>query len=196
MSDGKQIDQGPGKQGPAIGDTIDEVQAAFASDAALQDAIAKLTHAGFDRADLSLPEARPAANQATPERGAAAPTTETDVSQARTLATSSAGAAGALAAAGATIATGGAAGLAIGAAAAAGLGTGALVRAAGNAAQEVQHEHREEAAERGELVLSVRTTDKSHREQAERLLKAAGASVVQPVSRRNAAVDSRSWTGG
>jgi hypothetical protein len=196
MSDSKPADQGPAKQGPAISDTIDEVQAIFANDAAMQDAIAKLTQAGFDRADLSVPQARPAANKATPELGAAAPTTETDVRQARTLATSSAGAAGALAAAGATIATGGAAALAIGAAAAAGLGTGALIGAAGNATEEVQHEHREQAAARGELVLSVRTTDDSRRQQAEQLMKAAGATTVQPVSRRNAAVDSSSWTGG
>src|ERR1700712_3601812 len=91
------------KDGPALTGGIAEVQGIFPSDASLQDAIARLTLLGFDRADLSLPTASPTASEATPDIGAATPNTDVDARQLRTLGTSSAGAAGAMAAAGITI---------------------------------------------------------------------------------------------
>ncbi len=98
------------KAGPTLGETVEEVQGIFPSDAALQDALGRLRMVGFDHADLSLPTTNPTASEATPDQGAANPLTEDDTRQARTLGTSMAGTIGAIAAAGATVATGGAAG--------------------------------------------------------------------------------------
>ena len=168
-----------------MSDTLREVQAVFGSDAALQDGISKLTLAGFDRAEISLPHAAPAANNATPEAGADNPNTREDGAQMRTMQTSMAGAAGALAAAGITIATGGAAAVAIAAAAAIGAGTAGLAHTATRAADAVQHEEREEKAERGELVLSVLAKDAAHQTAAVEALRAAGALRVEPVTRRD-----------
>ncbi len=165
------------KPGPAIGD-IHEVRGVFSSDAMLQDAIGRLTRAGFDRADLSLPDARPAPGLATPEQGASNPNTNDDKQQLRTLQTSLAGSVGALAAAGAVIATGGAALPALAAAAAIGVGTGGLVHAANTAGSDLQSEDRTEAAARGELVLSVRVTDAEKAARAEQELRTAGATDV------------------
>ena len=174
------------KRGPAIGDAVQEVQGIFPSDEALQDAIARLTQSGFDRADLSLPTAQPPSQMATPEQGASLPTTDTDVRQVRTMATSMAGTVGAFAAAGAVIATGGLAAVAIGAAVAAGGGAALLANAAGNAAGNVQHEGRQDSAARGELVLSVRATDASRQASAVQIMRASGAIGVTALERTNA----------
>jgi hypothetical protein len=165
----------PPKAGPAIGDTVHEVRAIFASDAALQDAIDRLTRVGFDRADLSLPDAHPMMAQATPEQGAADPDTDEDNRQIRTMQTSMAGGTGALVAAGVVVMTGGAALPALAAAAVAGLGVGGLVSAANTAGVHAQHNARESAAGRGELVLSVRVSDEGDRARAEQAMREAGA---------------------
>jgi len=178
----------PAKAGPAISDSVDEVQGIFPSDAALQDAIGRLTLLGFDRADLSLPAASPTAAEATPEQGAEDPHTDIDDTQMRTMHTSMAGAAGAMAAAGITIATGGAAAVAIGAAAAIGAGAAALAHTASRAADQDQHEDREAAAARGELVLSVRIADPAKRQPAEAAMREAGATRVEPVVRAAGAI--------
>ncbi len=88
------------KAGPAIAPEVHEVQAVFASNAALEDAIGRLREAGFDHADFSLPHAHPAAGEATPEQGADDPVTHDDQQQMRTMETSMAGTVGAFAAAG------------------------------------------------------------------------------------------------
>jgi len=175
------------QSGPAVSDTVYEVQGIFPSDASLQDAMARLTLAGFDRADFSLPITTPAPHEATPEQGAANPTTDTDGRQMRTMHTSMAASVGALAAAGATIATGGAAALALGAAVVAGAGAGALANAASTAAGKMQHDERAQAAANGTLVLSVRAPDLARQDQAVSLMRASGASKVAPVIR----IDSR-----
>ena len=87
------------KAGPAIG-ALHEVRAAFGDPDAMQQAVARLEMSGFDRADLSLPEAMPPVERATPEAGAKPVDTDEDARQARTLSTSSAAAAAGLAAAG------------------------------------------------------------------------------------------------
>ena len=166
------------KAGPGLETTIQEVRGVFADDAALQDAIGRLTRVGFDRADLSLPDARPAASETTPEQGASDPDTEDDSRQMRTIHTSMAGSVGALAAAGLVIATGGAALPAVAAAAAAGLGAGGLANAASSASSTSQSNQRNEAAARGELVLSVRVRDVASRSRAETEMHAAGATAV------------------
>ena len=187
-----------GKEGPVLPEAVQEVQGIFPSDGALQDAIAKLTLAGFDRADLSLPATNPAAAAATPDMGAAPPTTDTDVRQVRTMGTSMAGTIGAFAAAGATVATGGAAGVAIAAAAAVGVGSALAANASGNAANDVQTEGRNEAAASGRLVLAVHANTAESQALAQRLMRESGASEVATVERQSgtvAEVNSSSWTG-
>jgi len=191
-------DQPISKPGPVISDSVEEVQGIFPSDATMQDAIARLTMAGFDRAELSLPETNPAPRHATPEQGASDPVTDTDVRQARTMGTSMAGSIGAMVAAGATIATGGAAGVAIAAAAAVGVGSGLAANAVGNAADAVQSEERDSSARAGHLVLSVRAVDTAKQTTAGRIMRLAGASEVRAVERTGqvvAGIDSKSWTG-
>ena len=187
-----------GKEGPVLPETVQEVQGIFPSDAALQDAIAKLTLAGFDRADFSLPATNPPPGLATPNQGASDPNTETDMRQMRTMGTSMAGTIGAFAAAGATIATGGAAGVAIAAAAAIGAGSALAANASSNAANTVQTDERNEAAAAGQLVLAVHVTSAERSGLAERLLRESGATDVAPVTRAHGVmkeVDSTGWTG-
>ncbi len=169
--------------GPTINDTIQEVQGIFASDAALQDAIGRLTRAGFDRAALSLPAANPAYADATPSHGAADPTTEDDMRQSRTLQSSMAASIGAMVGAGVTVATGGAAALA----AAAALGLGAAAGGAAAAAHMVvdssQSQDRDKAAAEGSLVLSATAHDPETVHKAHAAMQEAGALRIETVRR-------------
>ncbi len=185
------------KPGPVMSESVEEVQGIFPSDAAMQDAISKLTLAGFDRADFSLPVTRPAAGQATPEQGAADPMTDVDMRQARTMGTSMAATIGAVAAAGATIATGGAAGAVIAVAAAVGAGSGYAASSLGTAVKDNQEADREVAANAGELVLAVHAATAEKQADATRIMQMAGASKVAAVARTTApaGVDSTGWTG-
>lgn len=184
---------------PAPDAAVHEVQGIFPNDAALQDAISRLTLAGFDRAELSLPATNPAANRDTPEMGAAPPTTQTDVRQARTMGTSMAGTIGAFAAAGATVATGGAAGLAIAAAAAVGAGSALAANAAASGVEQAQADERQQSAAAGELVLAVHAMTAARQAEATAILEAAGATRTGVVSRGTqmapATIDSARWTG-
>jgi hypothetical protein len=188
-------EQTSSKPGPALNESVEEVQGIFPSDAAMQDAIAKLTLAGFDRADFSLPITHPAASQATPEQGAADPMTDVDMRQARTMGTSIAATVGALAAAGATIATGGAAGAVIAVAAAVGAGSGYAASTIGTVAKESQEAERDAAASAGELVLAVHAATAEKQANATRIMEASGATKVAAIARTTAAIDSSSWTG-
>jgi hypothetical protein len=94
-----------------------------------------------------------------------------------------AGTVGALAAAGVTVATGGAAAVVIGAAVAVGAGAGAIAHGLSHAADTVQHEEREDQAKKGELVLSVLARDEAHERIAIDALRDAGALRVEPVTR-------------
>jgi hypothetical protein len=174
---------------------VPEVQGMFTSDAALQEAIARLTGAGFDRADFRMPAAPRRPGEATKEEAETPPISEADARQARTLHTSTAASVGALAAAGATVATGGAAALAAAAAVAGGVGAGLLTKAATDTSSELEHEDRDAAAKKGELVLGVRAETPERRAQAEALLRAAGAAWVTVAGRGDHAIDSARWTG-
>jgi hypothetical protein len=187
------------KSGPALEAEVTEVQAVFASDEALQAAVGRLRSAGFDHADLSLPAVRLETGQATPEQAAGAPIGDDDNRSMRTLHTSMAGTVGAFAGALATVATGGAALPAVAAAAALGTGAAALAHGASSAADSVQHDDRAAAAARGELVLAVRIADAARQAVAEDVLHASGATRIEAVTRRTAAVESvnsADWTGG
>jgi hypothetical protein len=176
------------KSGPVISDTIEEVQGIFPSDAALQDAVGRLTRAGFDRAALSLPAASPSLGNATPEAGAENPDMEDDMRQLRTLGSSTAGLVGAAVGAGLTVASGGALLPAMAAAAGLGLVTGGGAFAASTAASDAQHDQRTDAAEAGQLVLSVNLRDPADAPKAEAAMRHAGATRVESVQRRGAGI--------
>lgn len=180
---------------PALAETIAEVQGVFPSDAALQDALSKLTLAGFDRADFSLPDADPLPGQATPNQGAADPNTDVDTSQVRNMTTGMTGLVGAYAAAAATIATGGAAAVAIGAAAAVGVGAGAVAHAVNRGAESAQHDEREAHARAGTLILSVRAPTEACQQEAATLMRDAGATKVAGIIRADDEITATGWTG-
>lgn len=190
---------GDAKAGPEHEATVHEVQGVFPDDATMQSALSQLTLAGYDRADFSLPEEQPAGEVATPNESAAPATDDADKRQLRTMGTSMAGYAGAVAVAGATLATGGAAGLAVAAAAAVGAGTGVMANAAGQAADNAQVEARNQRGREGRLILAVRTTTPDQVKQVMDLMQEAGALKTEPVTRADqaltAGVTAASWTG-
>lgn len=187
---------GASKNGPTLAQEVYEVQGHFPSDAALQDALSRLNAAGYDRAQLSLPDER---GIGTPTEGAETPTDAIDKTQLRTMGTSMAAYAGAVVAGGATLATGGLASVAIAAAAAVGIGTGLTANAASNAADAADVARHDELGAAGKLVLAVRTTTAQEVEQATALMTQSGATDVQRVSRGTealtAGVSAASWTG-
>ncbi len=187
------------KAGPGHETTVREVQGVFPDDATMQEALSQLTLVGYDRADFSLPEDQPADEVVTPNEDAAAPTDDADKRQLRTMGTSMAGYAGAVAVAGATLATGGAVGLAVAAAAAVGLGSGVAANSAGQAADAAQVEERNRRGREGRLILAVRTTTPDQVNQVRNLMQQAGASKAEAIERADqsltAGVTAASWTG-
>ena len=183
------------KEGPSLAASVTEVQGTFPNDAALQEAVSGLTLVGYDRADFSMPEDRAAVP--TPTESAGNPTDHIDMAQLRTMGTSMAGYAGAVATAGAVIATGGAAALAIGGAALVGAGTAAAANASGQAADQAGVDDRNQKGAEGTLVLAVRVTSKEQAEQVMGIMQQSQASKVTPVERSDmtAGVSSASWTG-
>lgn len=161
------------KEGPAIG-VLHEVRATFSSSDAMQGAVARLEMSGFDRADLSLPEAMPPVEHATPEAGAKPVDTGQDAQQARTLHVSGAAAAVALAAGAVVIATGGTVGWAIAAAIVGALIAGGLVYLVSSAANQAEQMDRDRKAASGVLILSVRAPNAEKSQEAEAILRAAG----------------------
>ncbi len=170
-------------ESPTIAATIQEVQGIFPSNAALQDAVGRLTRVGFDRAALSLPAPSPNAADATPTQGADDPTTNDDMQQTRTMQTSMAATAAAFIGAGVTAATGGAALVAVAAAAGLGLATGGAVSAVHFAANNAYDEKRDASAAAGELVLSATAHDPDAVMKATMEMQAAGATRVVTVTR-------------
>jgi len=166
------------EQGAAISE-LHEVRARFPDSATMQEAVGRLSMAGFDRADLSLPEEAPPPERATPEAGAKPVDTEEDARQARTVHTSTAASLAAMAAAGVTIATGGAALPAIAAAAAAGGLVGGATFAVSSAANSGEQSDRDMKAATGTLILSVRTPNEEQRSKAEAILRATGGTDIE-----------------
>ena len=187
------------KAGPGLSETVQEVQGRFPTDAAMQDALARLTLAGYDRADFSLPDDQKSSLTNTPNEGAENPTDAIDKAQLRTMGTSMAGYAGAAAVAGATLATGGAAGLAVAAAAAVGIGSGLAANAAGQAVDASDVADRDAKGAAGHLILAVRTRSDAKAAEVSEIMRQAGAADVRPVSRGDevltSGVSSASWTG-
>nr|WP_321983443.1 hypothetical protein [uncultured Lichenicoccus sp.] len=169
---------------PIMSDTIREVQGVMPDEGALQQATQSLLTAGFDRSDLSLPVPRPSAQETTPEQGAENPTDEHDARQARTLANSTVGVAGALMGGlAASVATGGAALPVAAAAVAAGLGAGGLSQATFQGAANVREQRHDAQGARGELVLAALARNPEREALATRVLSEAGALRVETVER-------------
>jgi hypothetical protein len=163
--------------GPALSAGVEEISATFASEAALQGAISQLTLCGFDRADISRP--LDTGKTATPEQSSANPNTPTDQQQMRTIHTSMAGAVGAIAAAGVTIATGGVASVAVGAAVAVGAGAGLLANLASSAADVTSI-----STDGNPLILTVRTGTAERATKARDAMAQSGAKLLANVVRQ------------
>jgi hypothetical protein len=158
-----------------------EVRATFDDPARMQVAIGNLIVSGFDRADLTLPAEGHSLDEARPESDVKPAATEEDARQMRTLGSSTAGAAAAIAAVGVTIATGGAAAPAVAAAViAGGIAGGATFAAVGTAAQSEQMVRDDQAAS-GDLILSIRTVSAAKVAKARDIATAAGATDVETI---------------
>lgn len=186
-------------QGPSLNESIQEVQATFPNNATLEDALARLGLAGYDRSDFSLPEDRPDPASNTPSDGAANPMDNTDKRQLRTMGSSMAGVTAAMALAGVTIATGGAAAVAALGAAAVGAGASAVATSAGVAADRADVAKHDQRGAAGTLILAVKTRDENQARQVIEIVRAAGATDAQMVTRTDealtAGVSAASWTG-
>jgi hypothetical protein len=171
--------------------TMREAVARFDDPERLETAISALQSHGFDRADISFiardgflgehvasgsAGVRQSAEDATLKREA--PVESTDLRQGRMLGTSMAAVVAAFAAAGFTIATGGAAALAMGLAAAAGLGVGAAGATLGMKADQSQHNFLDEQLARGGVLVWVRTRDAAAEGRALAILRAEGGTEV------------------
>jgi hypothetical protein len=156
-----------------------EVSATFQTSEAMQEAMNKLSLAGFDRADLSLPDKDAPVEQATPEAGAQTPDTPEDAQQARVVHTSTAASAAAIAAAGLTVATGGAALPVIAATVLAGAVVGGATFAVSTLANSTTQADRDRKAASGILVLSARAPTREKQAEAEAILRATGGTDIQ-----------------
>ncbi|HVZ09860.1 hypothetical protein [Rhodopila sp.] len=161
---------------------LHEVRARFPDPDRMNEAVQTLMQAGFDRAALTLPLPGHSLDEKTSARIGKPATTEDDARQARTLGTSTAAAAAALAAAGVIVATGGAAAPAVAGAVAAGAAAGGATYAAADAGVQAEQESREEEADRGHLMLTVRTLTPEDAARARAILSAAGGSDIDTVS--------------
>jgi hypothetical protein len=166
------------KEGPAIG-PLHEVRATFSDPGAMQEAVSRLERAGFDRADLSLPDVAAPFQRATPEAGAKPADTESDARQARTLHVSGAASAMALAAAAVVIGTGGSILWAVVAAVGGAAIVGGIAYLLSSVANQSEQEDRERKAATGTLVLEVRAPTSAKRSEAQMILQACGGGRVE-----------------
>lgn len=158
------------------------LRATFATSGQMQDAVSRLSVSGFDRADLSVPSQPAGTEGASLATGSQPASTQEDAQQMRTLGASTAASVAAMAAAGVTIATGGAAAPAVAAAILAGGAAGGGMLAAQGAANQAEQHSRDERAQHGTLVLTVRAPSAAKQAEAEALLHAAGAQSVEPIA--------------
>lgn len=182
---------------PALSDEIQELQAHFPNDAALQAAIGQLELAGFDHADLSLPD--PHAPTDTPDSADAA-TDDVDRGQLRTMASGMAGTTAGFAVAGVLLATGGLAApvvAALGGASA--VGTVLATSGASNAVDSAAATARDALGAAGKLILAVRIRSTELAAKAEAALREAGGTditgIVDAEQAKTRGVSSTSWTG-
>ncbi len=161
---------------PILGGTVREVQGLLPDEGALQQATYALLSAGFDRGELSLPDARPnAADPAATE----SPTDEHDTRQVRTMLTSTVGIAGALIGGTvASVATGGAMLPVAVAAVAAAAGAGGLTQMGFQGAADTREAAHDAQGARGTLMLSAVVRDAEKEKLATSILRQQGAVAV------------------
>jgi hypothetical protein len=160
--------------GNGIG-VLREVRAKFARPDQMQDAVGRLSVAGFDRADLSLPTDRPESLDVSPKPAS----TAEDAQQMRTLGASTAASVAAVAAVGITVATGGAAAPAAVVALAAGGIVGGAAYAAQGSANHAEQRDRDTRAASGDLVLAVRAATDAKQFDAATILREAGGVQIE-----------------
>lgn len=182
---------------PALTDEVQELQARFPNDAALQAAMSKLEFAGFDHADLSLPD--PEAMVDTPDSAEAA-SGGVDRAQLRTMASGMAGTTAGFAVAGVLLATGGVAApvvAALGGASA--IGTVLATSGVSNATDAAGVAARDALGAEGKLVLAVRVRSAEMTAKGEAALREAGGTDIKAIVDANKAqtrgTSSASWTG-
>jgi hypothetical protein len=158
--------------------TLREVRGTFANSDQMQKAVDRLGMSGFDRAEISMPTDMPGGTLADNSEPVS---TEEDARQMRTLGVSTAASVAALAAAGVTVATGGAALPAVAAAVAAGGAVGGADFAMHTASDRSEQQKRDDRAAEGSLLLAVRTPTETKRQQAEQILREAGARSIETV---------------
>ena len=183
-------------QMPGFGTTsnrgVEEVCGIFPHDAALSDAVSRLTNAGFDRARMVLPLPTRRTDAGPPVAATENPKPEDDTRQLRTLHSSMAASAAAMAGAAAAVATGGAALAAVAAAAATGAAAGGAMFAATNASNNLQSAARDQAAVQGQLRLVVAVSDLAEKTSVEQAMRDAGATEITTKRRKEAAIAGQS----
>jgi hypothetical protein len=152
--------------------TAPTVFGVFTNSEALNAAIKELEIAGFDRADLGLPEFEP---EAIPDLTPKPPDTDVEAQQSRIFHTSVGGAFAAVLAAMIAAMLGGGIGAMVGAAIGAALVVGALAQLVSRMASRREQADRDRKAVKGELVLSVRTAAPEKVSRATGILLKAGA---------------------
>ncbi|GAN77405.1 hypothetical protein [Acidisphaera rubrifaciens] len=162
---------------PPLAASVLELQGVFPSETALRDAVARLSLAGFDRAELSVPSGVAGMDAAPPQ-------TEVDQRQARTLGTSMAASSGAMVGAGLAAAAGIAVAPIAAAAVVGGLAAGAIAGAAASGAKSAEDASEQQRAAAGQLILTVRLRDRAQQGEVERAFKEAGATRWDAVERR------------
>ena len=171
------------------GPKVHEMVALFHDRERLETALGELESAGVDRAEISLlarsedaeaplrPSGTPGAED-DPRAPREAATTDTDVRQGRTLATSLGAVVAAFAASGLAVMTGGAAAAAISAAVLAGGGVAFIGATAGEAAGKRHAAFLQEQLERGGILLWVKVRDAAQEPKIAAILESHGASDV------------------
>ena len=182
-----------------MSEAVQGVQGWFPGDSSLQDALKQLRDAGYDKADFSLPEEQVVPTEASQVEGGGKEATAVENQQLRTMLDGTAGASAGMAAAGIAVATGGVGAAVIGAAAGAGIVATALTSGTGAAAEQAQIDERNRRGAEGTLVLAVHVTEDARAAQVEQIMKQAGATRTQRVTRSDEAltsgVSASSWTG-
>ena len=169
---------------PILGGAVRQVRGSLPSEGALQEATNALLLAGFDRADLSLPAVPGTDRDAGGTQSADSPVDGRDAQQARTLANSTIGVAGALVGGAiASVATGGAILPVAAVAIAAGAGAGGLTHLGFQGAADAREAGNDVKGATGALVLSALVRDPAREKVAGDILRQAGASQVETIER-------------
>lgn len=166
-----------------------EIVGTFPSPEALENAVAEITSAGWDRSELSILAQHSVLGEEhvpgdsgrladDPQTDHQAVVTDTDVRQGRTLAAGTLGVVAAFVASGATILTGGTALAAIVGAAVAGGGAAAVVEGAASVAGQKRNDFMREQLAGGGMLLWVKIDDPAEGEEARTIMTRHGATNI------------------